>query len=430
MKRAYTAPMTCAETISSYMTRLYDNGMTTTSGGNLSIMDENGSLWISPSGVDKAHLCPDDIMEVTADGVIKGKHRPSTEYPFHLAVRRVRPDLKAVLHAHPAALVALSLARLVPDIDLYPGVKELCGEIAVAKYALPGSDELGGYVAEKFAQGYNVVILENHGVCLGAETMEQAYRIFEAFEYAARVQIAAATLGGGERHLSADELAVKSVSCSLKTSTDARGINDAEGAVRDEVIDMIRRCYKNKLFTASYGVFAARAGNGFVITPKACDVMNVNPEELVFVSDGTAYGNAPCEAEMIAEIFAKHSDINSVAVSRAPEIMGFAVTDAKFDSHLIPEGYICLRNVSRYPFGTLENDRTTITDNISMSTPIVIVENDCAIVAGTSPLNTYDRLEVMEFGALSLRHLAALKKDVIRISPKDIRDIEIAFNLV
>ena len=66
---------------------------------------------------------------------------------------------------------------------------------------------------------------------------------------------------------------------------------------------------------------------------------------------------------------------------------------------------------------------------MSMKTPIAIVENDCVIVAGTSPLNAYDRLEVMEFGARSLRYLAAVGAPVVRISEKDIKDIEVAFGL-
>ncbi len=68
--------MTPAEKIAFFMTRLYDNKLTTTSGGNLSIMDSDGTLWISPSGIDKAHLTADDIMWVTPDGVVHGKHRP------------------------------------------------------------------------------------------------------------------------------------------------------------------------------------------------------------------------------------------------------------------------------------------------------------------------------------------------------------------
>ena len=114
--------MTPAEKIAFFMTRLYDNKLTTTSGGNLSIMDENGTMWISPSGVDKAHLTADDIMWVTPDGVTHGKHKPSSEYPFHLAILRSRPDLHAVLPAHPAALVAYSHERRLPAMNLRAGV--------------------------------------------------------------------------------------------------------------------------------------------------------------------------------------------------------------------------------------------------------------------------------------------------------------------
>ena len=436
--------MTPAQTIAEYMTRLYDNRMTTTSGGNLSVMDENGSLWISPSGIDKAHLTPDDIMEVKADGTVAGKHRPSTEYPFHLAVRKVRPDLKAVLHAHPAALVALSLARKIPDIDLFPGTDTVCGfdlkngkGIAIAKYALPGSELLGSYIADKFAKGYNVVILENHGVCLGAETMAEAYRMLEALEYSARIQISAATLGSPARHLTADELCAKAdADKNVKYSTYTAKKYDAptadEKTARAETVEMAKRCYKNKLFSAADGVFATRLSDGgFVITPADSDVMLINEKDTVRVSGGFAEdGKTPSPfAAVIGRIFDMRPDIKSVAVSRPVDVMGFAVTDAKFDSHLIPEGYICLRNVNRYKFGAVEKEADRIAAEMSMKTPIAIVENDCVIVAGTSPLNAYDRLEVMEFGARSLRYLAAVGAPVVRISEKDIRDIEVAFGL-
>ena len=93
------------------MNRIYYRGMTTTSGGNLSIKDENGDLWITPSGIDKGMLTRDDINRVMPDGTITGRHRPSSEYPFHMSVYQRRPDIKAVLHAHSPALVAFSIAR-------------------------------------------------------------------------------------------------------------------------------------------------------------------------------------------------------------------------------------------------------------------------------------------------------------------------------
>ena len=90
------------------MQRIYQYGMTTTSGGNLSIRDDNGDVWITPSGIDKGSLTRDDMCRVTPDGQVYGPHRPSVELPFHLDIYKRRSDLSAILHAHPPTMVAFS----------------------------------------------------------------------------------------------------------------------------------------------------------------------------------------------------------------------------------------------------------------------------------------------------------------------------------
>jgi L-fuculose-phosphate aldolase len=77
------------------MKRLYGYGMTTTSGGNLSILDNEGNMWISPGSVDKGTLRPEDIVCVKADGTVVGIHKPSSEFPFHRHIYKLRPDIKA-----------------------------------------------------------------------------------------------------------------------------------------------------------------------------------------------------------------------------------------------------------------------------------------------------------------------------------------------
>ena len=74
------------EQINIIIGRIYRSGMTTASGGNISIRDDNGDIWITPSGVDKGNLTTKDIMLVKRDGSIIGPHRPSSEYPFHRAI--------------------------------------------------------------------------------------------------------------------------------------------------------------------------------------------------------------------------------------------------------------------------------------------------------------------------------------------------------
>src|SRR3954453_17255366 len=88
------------------MERIYRYRMTTTSGGNLSIRDENGDIWITPARIDKGNLRREDIVCVRADGRVDGLHPPSSEFPFHRGIYRQRAEVRAVVHAHPVALVA------------------------------------------------------------------------------------------------------------------------------------------------------------------------------------------------------------------------------------------------------------------------------------------------------------------------------------
>ena len=120
------------------MNRIYYYGMTTTSGGNLSIKDENGDIWITPSGIDKGNLTRGDMCQVKPDGTIIGPHKPSVELPFHKKIYEIRPDLKAILHAHPPTLVAFSLARKIPNIMLIPNASEVCGKVSRLQHRSDG----------------------------------------------------------------------------------------------------------------------------------------------------------------------------------------------------------------------------------------------------------------------------------------------------
>ena len=118
MKQLNTNLMHPAEQLALIIGRIYREGLTTTSGGNLSIMDDNGDMWITPAGIDKGSLTAKDIMCVKADGTIVGPHRPSSEYPFHKAIYKIRPKMKAVIHAHPPGLVTFSVIHQIPDTSI------------------------------------------------------------------------------------------------------------------------------------------------------------------------------------------------------------------------------------------------------------------------------------------------------------------------
>ncbi|MDD2393706.1 MAG: class II aldolase/adducin family protein [Eubacteriales bacterium] len=413
------------------MDRIYYRGMTTTSGGNLSIRDENGDVWITPSGIDKGSLTRADIMRIRPDGSIIGRHRPSVEYPFHLSVYAQRPDIGAVLHAHSPALVAFSIVRKLPNVDLIPTVSLICGKLSMAPYALPGSKELGDNISAEFAKGYSTVLLENHGVVIGSKDIFKAFMAFETLESSASLEMNAGKLG------KIKPLTERKIDISRqKNKVDMPDFtpeyhSSEENEARRDLIKLIRRSYDQFLFTSTQGTYSTCLSDGsFLITPYGMDRKYLEIEDLVLIKDGQKEkGKNPSRsAALHAEIYRKHPDVKSVLVAHPPNVMAFAVTDSPFDPRTIPESYILLRNMIKVPFGSTFMQPGMTADQISDKTPALLCENDCIIVTGKSLLNAFDRLEVAEFTAKSI--LASLGiGDIVHIGEKDVSDIDTAFGL-
>lgn len=414
------------------MERIYGYGMTTTSGGNLSIKDDNGDIWISPAGVDKGSLTSKDIIQVKPDGTVLGKHRPSSEIPFHQSTYKQRPDVRAVLHAHPPALVSFSIVRKLPNTSLIPNANLICGEVGMAEYGLPGSDDLGKKIAAVLKRGINTVLLENHGVVVVGKDLFKAFMAFETLDFCARLEIYARRIGTpisltpkhleiskNKQHVQMDEFIPQSYS-------------SLERAARKEMCELVHRSYDQKLFTSTQGTFSTRLdGNSFTITPYGSDRKYMDVGEIVRIEDGKREaGKMPSRSVLLHKyIYDKHPHINSIIIAHPPNIMAFAVTEEPFDSRTIPESYILLRNIQKLPFGSSFMQPLMVADLFEENNPIVLVENDCIIVTGSSLLNAFDRLEVAEYSAKALIASKSLG-EVVVINDNQITEIEKAFNLV
>jgi len=413
------------------MERIYTHGMTTTSGGNLSVKDENGDIWISPAGVDKGSLTAKDIVCVKADGTVEGIHRPSSEFPFHKGIYEKRPDLKAVLHAHPPALVAFSIVRRIPSNDLLPDIRELCGPVEMAEYGLPGSLDLGEKIAQKFLKGINTVLLENHGVVVGADDLFKAFMSFETLDFCARLEIAANRMGPVQL-LNQTQLALTAQKRHFFPGTFTPGVvSSAERIARREMVELIHRAYKQRLISSTQGTFSKRLdGCDFVITPFDLDRKYLQAEDLVRIEDGKCeVGKTPSRSMRLHQrIYEKHPEINSIIIAHPPSMMVFAVTDVPFDSRTIPESYILLRTIKKLDFGGNFLDIDGVVDELSSKTPIVMMANDCFIVTGDTLLSTFDRLEVAEYSAKAIISARSLG-EIVNINDHQIAELEKAFYL-
>ncbi len=421
-----------ADQLVMFMERIYGYGMTTTSGGNLSILDDNGDIWITPGSVDKGSLTRADMVRITPDGEIIGNHKPSSEYPFHQHIYKTRPDIKAVLHAHPPALVAFSIVRQLPSTSLIPTVKFSCGEIGMAKYGLPGSTDLGDKISHEFEKGFNTVILENHGVVIGAKSMFDAFKSFETLDFSARLEIDANNIGT-PKPLSPEQIDwYKSRQNVVMDEFVANSISSEEKEARSKMCSLIKRAYNQQLFTSTQGTFSQRlSDDSFIITPTGSDRKYLEPEDIVKINgDFKELGKNPSKSvELHREIYRQHPHINSIIIAHPPCIMAFAVTDTPLDSRTIPESYILMRTIPKLNFGDNYIHPKETAAVFKENTPIAIIQNDCVIVTGSDLLNAFDRLEVAEYSAKAIIAAKDLG-DVVAINDSEIDEIEDAFNLV
>ena len=403
------------------MERIYRYRMTTTSGGNLSIRESNGDIWISPARVDKGSLTRKDIVCVHPDGTVDGPHPPSSEFPFHKAIYEARPDLESVVHAHPVALVAFSICGAVPDTRIFHQAHSVCGQPGFAKYALPGSDLLGESIAKTFSEGFNSVILENHGVVVGGTNMSHAFQRFEALEFAGKTIIKGSQLGDV---VYLDEAKLKKAQTRriMLGQFDVSSVPSEERELRRELCEFIRRGCRQRLLISTEGSFSARlSGSQFLITPSQKDRELLTSNDFVLVNGTTAErGKRPSRATLAhLAIYRAHPEVQSIVFAHPVNATAFSVTDSFFDTRTIPESYVFLEDVARIPYGVQYENHDKIADYVRVGSPAAVLENDGVLIVGTSVLDAFDRLEVLEstaeavINAKSIGDVKAMPKEVI-----------------
>lgn len=420
-----------ADQLALIMERIYQSGLTTTSGGNLSILDENGDIWITPGGVDKGTLTRNDMCCVKPDGTVVGPHKPSVELPFHASIYRKRPELKAVLHAHSPALVAFSAVRVLPQISLTSNMKRTLDTIAIAEYAVPGSKTLGDNISHKFEQGFDVVVLENHGVVIGSDNLFEAFKKFETLESCARIEIYARKLGT-PKTLQDDEIELSMTQNHLDMEEFVPNNHSSEEcALRRDMVKFIRRSYRQCLFGSTQGNYSARLSDGsFLITPYGIDRAYMNESDLVLIKDGKKeQGKTPSRSIHLHQIiYERHPEIHSILGAMPPHAMAFTVTDEVFDPRTIPESYLLLREIQKVSYSALYLEPEAVSDRLCSKTPVLICQNSQILATGKSLLDAFDRLEVAEATAHSILYARDIA-EIVHISDSEVKDIDKAFNL-
>ena len=163
--------------------------------GNIAVRISPTRALVTPSGLLKALLTPSDMVEVDLSGrKRRGRHNPTSELDLHLRFLRRRPDVGAVVHAHPPTATGFGVAGEGFDKYVLPEIILLFGHVPLVPYGTPGTPELGDRV-EPYIDRHDGLLLANHGAVTVGPTLEAAWIRMESLEHAARILFTARALG-------------------------------------------------------------------------------------------------------------------------------------------------------------------------------------------------------------------------------------------
>jgi len=175
---------------------MYRRGLVVACQGNLSIRMDEQRILLTPAGVCKGRLAPQDLLITDLSGaVLSGAGEPSTETQMHLLYYRARPDIHAVCHAHPPTATGFAAAGRSLEAPVLPEIVVSLGKIPLAPYGTPGTWELCAGL-ESLVPQHDAILLENHGVVTCGKDLMTAYHHMETVEQFARIMQTAEVLGG------------------------------------------------------------------------------------------------------------------------------------------------------------------------------------------------------------------------------------------
>jgi L-fuculose-phosphate aldolase len=212
-----------AEEIVTVCRRLYDRGLIAGQDGNVSVRLDSGHILVTPAGLSKVDVTVDSLVELTLDGsAVTPGRSASSEVGMHLCLYRARPDVRAVVHAHPPVATAFGVVGRDFMDAVLPEVIFHLGSVPLVPFALPGTPALGDAMAPYLAE-HDAFLLASHGATTVGPSLRLAHQRMESLEHAARILHAASMIGPPARLRDEDVAALRRAREAARAGWEAEG---------------------------------------------------------------------------------------------------------------------------------------------------------------------------------------------------------------
>lgn len=183
------------EEIVRYGRMLHERGFVAAMDGNLSVRLDDDRILVTPTCLSKGAMRPADMVIVNREGErVSGRRNVTSEVGMHVLIYRMRPDVQAIVHAHPPTATGFAAAGIALTEPLVCEVVMGLGCIPLARYGTPGTSELA-HTLEPYVPHYDAILMSNHGVVSYGDTLEHAYMKMETVEHFAQIALVTHLLG-------------------------------------------------------------------------------------------------------------------------------------------------------------------------------------------------------------------------------------------
>lgn len=175
--------------------RIYEKGFVAANDGNISVKVSDNEFYCTPTGVSKGYMTPDMIIRIDGQGnKLEGRLNPSSEIKMHLRVYKERPDVNAVVHAHPPTATAFAVCNRPLDKYILPEAVLTIGTVPVCDYGTPSTMEIPESL-DPYIQDHDAFLLQNHGALSVGNTLMKAFFVMDEVEYYAKICLLASQIG-------------------------------------------------------------------------------------------------------------------------------------------------------------------------------------------------------------------------------------------
>ncbi len=228
--------------------RMYAKEFVAANDGNISVRLGEDMLIVTPTGISKGNMKPEQLVKMNLDGKVYGKNMPSSEAKMHIEVYKQNPALRAVCHAHPPIATAFAVAGIPLDKPILAEAVVLLGPVPVAKYATPGTEEVPNSIKE-YVNNHNAVLLANHGLLTWGKTLEQAWFRMESTEHYGKILLFVKQIGPAHEFNNQQLRDLKRIKDRIdgKPESDLPGSIDINNITSKQIDDLIEAVAKKVL---------------------------------------------------------------------------------------------------------------------------------------------------------------------------------------